>query len=367
MHPLPAYPNAVATLPANIVDRDQLWIAEWLNEYRNSPNTHAVYQKEARRLLLWLHRQGLALSQLRRVHLQDYEAFLAAPPEDWCGPARPLGHPQWRPFGGPLAPRSIELALRALKSLFVHLEAEGHLERNPLAARARLRTGRAAAPQRVTRYLSRDDMALLLDYLEHLPRETARQTEHYLRSRWLLLLLYGTMLRRSETIGHAGQLRRYGEACWLSVVGKGGKPRDLPLPGELVEALGAYRRFKGLPAWPHDDEAPLLMRIATRAPVAAKHVYLIVKTLCLGAAGHAAARDLPSSATRLRQASTHWLRHTGASHLAESVDLKVLQDSLGHSSIATTGLYRHVEDHARHAATLAGFSLPSRNDNKAEE
>ncbi|MFC4161884.1 tyrosine-type recombinase/integrase [Chitinimonas lacunae] len=368
MHPTSVPPTAVAVLPANIVDRDQRWIGEWLNEYRNSPNTHAVYQKEARRLLLWLHHQGLALAQLRRQHLQEYEAFLATPPADWCGPARPLGHPQWRPFSGPLAPRSIELALRSLKSLFVYLEAEGHLTRNPLAARARLRTGRSSTPRRVVRYLSRADMAILLDYLDNLPRDTPRQTEHYLRARWLLLLLYGTMIRRSETIGHAGQLRRQDDAHWLSVIGKGGKPRDVPLPPPLLEALADYRRHKGLSPWPRGgDETPLLMRIASMAPVAAKHVYLIVRTLCLGAAAHAQQRGELESAQRLRQASTHWLRHTGASHLAETVDLKVLQDNLGHASIATTGLYRHVEDRARHAATLAGFSLPSQGQDKIKE
>jgi len=53
----------------------------------------------------------------------------------------------------------------------------------------------------------------------------------------------------------------------------------------------------------------------------------------------------------LASASAHWLRHTAGSHVTDQqVDLRFVHDNLGHTSIATTSVYLHSEDDARHAA-----------------
>ena len=61
--------------------------------------------------------------------------------------------------------------------------------------------------------------------------------------------------------------------------------------------------------------------------------------------------SLKAAAEHIAQASTHWLRHTAGSHQSDRVDLKVVRDNLGHSSIATTNTYLHAEDDVRHDAT----------------
>ena len=58
-----------------------------------------------------------------------------------------------------------------------------------------------------------------------------------------------------------------------------------------------------------------------------------------------------AAAEHIAQASTHWLRHTAGSHQSDRMDLKVVRDNLGHSSIATTNTYLHAEDDVRHDAT----------------
>ena len=62
-----------------------------------------------------------------------------------------------------------------------------------------------------------------------------------------------------------------------------------------------------------------------------------------------------AGAARLKRASTHWLRHTHASHtLASGVPIQVAQQNLGHASIATTTLYVSTEKAARLRA-MQGF------------
>lgn len=69
--------------------------------------------------------------------------------------------------------------------------------------------------------------------------------------------------------------------------------------------------------------------------------------------GLAAERE-PAQAERLAAASTHWLRHTAASHQLEAgVPLLVVSQNLRHASIQTTRKYLHTEDDARHQASQA--------------
>ena len=76
--------------------------------------------------------------------------------------------------------------------------------------------------------------------------------------------------------------------------------------------------------------------------------------------------DEPRKASKLRQASAHWLRHSYVTYLLESgAPLKVAQENAGHSDIGTTMHYCHVAQTDRHMATNA-LSL-SKNKKKTEE
>ncbi|OTP68215.1 Integrase [Caballeronia sordidicola] len=61
----------------------------------------------------------------------------------------------------------------------------------------------------------------------------------------------------------------------------------------------------------------------------------------------------------LRRASTHWLRHSAASHQADAgTDLRFIQKNLRHASIETTGIYLHAEDDQRHTQTTRSSEHP---------
>jgi integrase/recombinase XerD len=141
----------------------------------------------------------------------------------------------------------------------------------------------------------------------------------------LLELLYATGMRVSELV----ELRRAAvmrDASFLTVRGKGGKERIVPLTDRARDAIKAYlaRLEPGSWLFPAGGESGHLSR----------QVFARELKGLAGRAGISVARVSP-----------HVLRHAFASHLlAGGADLRVVQTLLGHSDISTTQIYTHVLD-----------------------
>ncbi|MCC8397582.1 tyrosine-type recombinase/integrase [Paraburkholderia sp. MMS20-SJTR3] len=337
-------------------DSDVEAVRLWLAEYAGSPHTLRSYRKEAVRLLLWATQTlGKPLSSLTREDFLLYEQFLAAPIGDWADPARPRRGGARRLFDGPLSERSRHQALGIVSGLLSYLVSAGYLAGNPLALRRR--TGAAARrTRRVERYLDHALWDHVVASVEQWPRLTVRDHQHYERSRWLIRLLYHTGLRVSEAANAkaADFYQRRGK-WWLHVVGKGGADGEVPVGAALMADLARYRAFHRLPPTPSGDEStPAVMTVAGDPT---KHltpaaVYLIVKEVFRRAADARATND-PAGAAKLRRASTHWLRHSAATHQADAgTDLRFVQKNMRHASIQTTGIYLHAEDDRRHSDTV---------------
>ena len=173
--------------------------------------------------------------------------------------------------------------------------------------------------------------------------------------RWLFRLLYGASLRVSEVAqAKSSDLMQRRGKWWLLVVGKGGTEGDVPISEQLITDLARYRLFYGLSAMPSVlENTPLVMSVAGRTDkfLTPTAVYLVVKEVFLRAATFIETSN-PSGASTLRRASTHWLRHTSATHQADAGnDIRYIQKNLRHASIETTAIYLHAEDDRRHAET----------------
>src|SRR5690606_23916147 len=122
-----------------------------------------------------------------------------------------------------------------------------------------------------------------------------------------------------------------------------------PASEELITALSRYRSHYDLPGIPNpDDETPAILSVTGRSGLTPKSIYLVVKNVCIGAAQAAEPID-PALAMKLRAASTHWFRHTSASHRANSgLNIRYVQQYLGHADIRTSMIYLHSEDEAFH-------------------
>lgn len=145
------------------------------------------------------------------------------------------------------------------------------------------------------------------------------------RDRAVLLLLYGAGLRVGEAVALDAGLLPLGQA--ITVTGKGGKARVVPILPAVAEAVAAYA---ALCPWPLARGAPLF-RGARGGALSADLVRRAVR-------GARARLGLPERTT------PHALRHSFASHLlGRGADLRQLQELLGHASLSSTQVYTAVD------------------------
>jgi integrase/recombinase XerD len=215
-----------------------------------------------------------------------------------------------------LAPRSQARALAAVRSYLRWVVRELRLAEDP-AAHVHIRCQQGGLPHA----LGKGDAARLVTV-------TVPGGRRPQRDRALLELLYACGLRVSEAVGlkvHEVNL----EAGYVTVLGKGGKERVVPLGQHAREAIVEYlggerpRLLRGkASAW-------LFVRAGGR-PLSRQSVWKLVRTRARAAAVDA-------------HVSPHTLRHTFATHLlGGGADLRVVQALLGHADIGTTQIYTHV-------------------------
>lgn len=340
-------------------------IATFLNEYRDSPETLRSYSKEIERLLLWcIHVGKVNISSLRRNHLTEYQHFLKQPmPKKlWCGPN--VGrqnkdgsiNDNWRPFVKGLSASSINKALTILDSFFNYLVQSNYLIGNPLAMDRRRKKRNKTKPNIIDRYLELDEINAVLDALVNHPINNEKQKFQLIRARYIILLLFFTGLRIAEAANHRMGHFIQREGNWfLRVTGKGKKQREIPIPDALLDALADFRLSAGLPSSQPKfrERVPLIPMQNLKQPISTRRIDQILRwAFNLGAAKFEP--DEPRKASKLRQASAHWLRHSYVTYLLDSgASLKVAQENAGHSDIGTTMHYRHVAQSDRHAATQA--------------
>ncbi|WP_211441200.1 tyrosine-type recombinase/integrase [Collimonas humicola] len=327
-----------------------------------SENSIKSAKKDLGRFLLWCQHHGKMLYQLHIEDLIAYKAFLKdpQPEETWISVTKwPREDARWRPFSGPLSEPSVRQAFRVVKALLEFAKNAGYLRRNAGALVKNVKTARDA---RVTRYLSAQAIVYVYAAMDELPATTLAKAKARARDRFLLLGYITTGARLSElTEARMGAMYTEGDGrWWLDVVGKGAKPRRLPVAPDMLAAFREYRTAFGLPAHAaRDDATPLALSSRGQAPVpiTGEAAANAMKSLFSAAAVLAEAAGEPDSASALRQASAHWLRHTMLTmHANNDVSLKALQDTAGHANISTTAIYLHKSDKERHDELIGSFA-----------
>lgn len=347
-------------------------VETWLASKRQGANgpwspTQRAYRKEAERLILWaVLERGKALSSLSVEDAFAYMAFLEQPAAAWCGPRHhQRWSPLWRPFEGPLKPAAAAQALTILRSLYAWLNQQVYLVGNPFAAVPRPRT--PVKPIGWGRTLTQEQMKYVLQYLKGLP-----ESEPNRRLKLAVPWLYFCGLRLQEMVNaRCGHLQGVNADGWLlDVVGKGGKFRTLPVPAQLVGQLSRCMVDLGMPSDPMNPEVatvPILWRVEDAKtlellPLTSGRLYKDLRRFFTSCADALTETDA-GSAARLRQASTHWLRHSHASHLVNGgegrvpVPVHIARENLGHSSLDTTTGYISTERNLRMAAMKDFFAL----------
>jgi site-specific recombinase XerD len=309
------------------------------------------------RFLRALTARGASPNTLRSygTALAGYMAWLEANGHDWRSPARAALRAFLASLTEGHSRRTVAQRLAALRSFYRYAAREGLVSGNPLAS---LPTPRQ--PRRLPSVLSVADTEKLIDTAgregDWAPPGTARadlERALALRDVAILETAYAAGLRIGElaalTVGSL-DLRR-GE---VRVLGKGKKERISLLGRPARRALAAYL----------DEARPALASRAEAGPAGDAEAASDADrgVLFLNHHGRAlGARGIRWRLERLRVAaglpegiSPHTLRHSFATHLLDGgADLRVVQELLGHESLATTQVYTHVSPARLRAAYTA--------------
>lgn len=266
-----------------------------------APSTLSVYRRDLRDLVTWSERRGLeGPHRVGRADLRRYLALLST---------------------RGLAAATIARKVAATRRYFGWALRSGLVDADPTIGLAA-----PSGPARLPRVLRADELHQILDD----PAARTVREDPLLASRddAVVELLYGSGLRVSELCGldvdDVDLARRR-----LTVWGKGSKERVVPLGDPSARRLARWLD--------HDRVAHLGDRRSTSPDPAA---------LFHNAAGkRLTPRDVRRILDRRSPVPTHphALRHTFATHLLDGgADLRVVQELLGHSDLATTQVYTHV-------------------------
>ena len=321
-------------------------IHAWLSVHE-SPPTLRAYRKEAERLILWaVFERGLAMSSLTAEDAVAYRAFLRRPPQRWVGPSRSRQSSEWRPFVGPLSPKSVAYALSVLCALYRWLIEQGYVLINPFSG-IKVRGAACANAIETHHVFSESEWALIRTIADGLEWSYGYKEVAAQRLRFILDFAYATGLRISELVGVTLRCIHLDDHDdhWLQLVGKGGKLGQVALPPLARSALRTYLAQRGLSTSPNTwlPATKLIgaIDLENQGGISATRLWVVMKQF-FETAAKAIQPENPALADKLRLATPHWMRHTHATHaLARGAELTAVRDNLRHTSIATTSIYLH--------------------------
>jgi integrase/recombinase XerD len=277
------------------------------HERGRAEHTQKTYAALLGRFVRWA--EARPLNAWSDVTLSDLLAFLQDE-----GRRRPVEGK--RPTSGRLSTETLYLEIAALRAFYRFCETERLLPTNPAQHLSLPRRW-----QRVPKALSAEEISRLL-------RPLQPETPSTLCDQAMLELAYASGLRLAE-LCHLRIEQLQLDAGFLTVIGKGDKERVVPVGQKAVAAIRHYLAA-GRPRLvkPRSPGAVFLTQRGTAFASVTLWLRVKKRALLAGLRGNL---------------TPHMLRHSFATHLLEhGADLRVIQELLGHTSIATTEIYTHV-------------------------
>lgn len=273
-------------------DSVERFLAELAHQRRASPHTLSAYRRDLASLLASIgdaDARTLPAFQLRRQVMQRH--------------------------GRGLAPRSLARMLSAWRAWYRWLARRGEIARNPCDG---LRAPRQS--KTLPKALAVGRTMALLDA----PAETLLE----IRDLAMFELFYSSGLRLAELAALDVRGGLDPEAGEVTVSGKRGKTRSVPVGAKGVAALGRWLAQRATLA-PADEPALFVSRLGGRLTPRSIERRLERWARVNGVDVHV---------------HPHMLRHSFASHLLQSSgDLRAVQEMLGHANIGTTQIYTHLD------------------------
>ncbi len=343
-----------------LATNDAQAIQTFLLEYRHQPLTYRLYLKEIERLVLWcVYALQMSVSDLKREHLIQYQEFLRDPQPSavWCGPKKNRAlrsgevNPEWRPFVSGLSAPTLRKSTSVLDSFFNYLVQHNYLSGNPMAIDKRKKGVKSNSTDR---WLEREEIVGTLEALSLYEQENPTKSFEVARAQYIILTLFYTGLRLAEVSQHTmGNFVLMEDHWYLKVVGKGQKLRSIVVVDEYLEVLVRFRKALELdsPFPTYGETTPLIPALDKRSSITDNRVSQILRwAFDIGAAhfeklsqeGSDQSFFYVPKASKLRQASAHWIRHSYGTYLVKSgCPIEKVRQLMGHADISTTMIYVH--------------------------
>jgi integrase/recombinase XerD len=270
---------------------------QWLTiEKGRSRATIEAYRRDLTALIEWAEGHGKSIADISEEELERHynEARLSR------------------------SASTVARAVASARGFFAYLADEGYVVLDPTA---RLKGGRRG--RTLPKPLGEAEIVKLLDSIP-----ATSSTDR--RDRALLELLYGTGARVSEVVNLDLSDLDFDEELIL-LTGKGNKQRLVPIGASLDRALREYLAPGGRPSLLPSKRTTKVFLNARSGVLTRQGIDLVI---------HKRALSVGIDRNRI---SAHVFRHSCATHmLAHGADIRVVQELLGHASIATTQLYTAV-------------------------
>ena len=355
---------------------DFLYTQSFLKSYsRKSEATYRGYRNEVERLLLWAWTiADKSVIQLKRPDLEGYFDFVHNPPAAWVGDSvqdrfKIIGgecrqNKNWRPFAGKLAKEdrkqaivegadikvsrdghtlsheAMKICYSAVSAFYDYLTDEGYAFGNPIPA---IRKQSPYLIKGTTQKNIKRLSDLQWDFVLECAEKAADKDPLHERTLFVIATLKTLYLRVSELSDRTNWQpvwKHYWQDTdgnnWLKVLGKGNKLRDVSVPSALLPYIDRYQRYRTSLSSSFGINSAMVAKNRGSGGMTSRQLRRIVQQAFDLAYDQMVAEGFGKEAKALREATTHWLRHTGASQDIATRPLKHMSDDLGHASMGTT-------------------------------
>jgi integrase/recombinase XerD len=355
---------------------DYLNAVDFLKLYSlRSQQTFTAFRTEVERFLLWAWIiRNKSVDQLTGFEITQYVDFCINPPIEWVESNRnhhyiindqndEESNPAWRPFRAEkksfnaraktisrkLSEKTIDKQFAILNVFFKHLLETEYIVRNPVYAAKKARVKVKLVVRKDPRFFNRIQWGLILSILT----DEANNNHLFERNLFAVVTLKSLYLRISEISCQSMKFNSVErnavmsnfirdddnlDVVWFKAFGKGNKERLVTVPLDYLTYLERYRLSRGMETGFPDageDGIPLIHKLRGHGGLSVRQVTrLIQESFDLVVLKLRSKGDV-KNAKYIESASTHWLRHTGATMDIDR-PLKHLSEDLGHASMATT-------------------------------
>jgi len=395
-----------SSIPTNILKVEFSMAFEFLNSHcRRSEPTYNSYRNEVEKLLTWAWCvKEKPLGQLSaKAEWQEFFDFLISPPTKYIGygvrrrfrevDGYFISNPDWKIFAHSASKSEMSKARQKIEgksdkegnpltigvsdvSNNVYTPSQSSLRSSftilnvfctELLGAGLIKANFVPAIKKRCEYLDAgtgpdtvDDKILSelqWDYVLSVAKERVIEDPHHIRTVFLVASLKSLYLRISEYSVRDAYVptmsdfyEDYEGNWWVKIYGKGKKHREVSVPDSFLPYLKTYRKYLGLSGLPTPDDKHVIIgkKNAPNEPVTVRQLRRIVQVAFDDSVNQLIEDGFTNDAEKLRSATTHWLRHTGASQDVHIRPLRHLSEDLGHGSISTTDrIYLHAEKNAR--------------------